>query len=174
MAIRLVKLHEELIAAGIPVEGVSADGRALADGVFERVRVDLKAGATTAQRAQAEAILAAHDPDAPLDPDAETFAMLRAGLVEAAESRAVVAQLMAGLDSLSAEDQSYVLLARLMALKDGYTLEQVQAATTRAEAMAYVAGKAEWKAVPAAVQPMLADMLETMAGLIHVLILVLS
>jgi len=62
VAIRLVKLHEELIAAGIPVEGVSADGRALADGVFERVRVDLKAGATTAQRAQAEAILAAHDP----------------------------------------------------------------------------------------------------------------
>ena len=46
-----IKLYNELIAAGIPVDGCSSDGR-----------IDFKPEATPEQRQQAAAILAAHDP----------------------------------------------------------------------------------------------------------------
>lgn len=46
-----IKLYNELIAAGIPVDGCSSDGR-----------IDFKPEATLEQRQQATAILAAHDP----------------------------------------------------------------------------------------------------------------
>ena len=45
------KLHRELVAAEIPIDGVSADGR-----------IDFKPAATAEQRTLAEQIKAAHDP----------------------------------------------------------------------------------------------------------------
>lgn len=49
--INVTKLHAELEKAGIPIEGVSSDGR-----------IDFLPTATDKQQAQAAAILAAHDP----------------------------------------------------------------------------------------------------------------
>lgn len=50
MAINVAKLHMELVTAGIPIDGVSIDGR-----------IDYKVNATPAQITQGNAILAAHD-----------------------------------------------------------------------------------------------------------------
>ncbi len=49
--INVTKLHGELEKAGIPIEGVSSSGR-----------IDFLPTATDEQKAQAAAILAAHDP----------------------------------------------------------------------------------------------------------------
>ncbi len=49
--INVTKLHAELEKVGIPIEGVSSDGR-----------IDFLPTATEEQKAQAAAILAAHDP----------------------------------------------------------------------------------------------------------------
>lgn len=49
--INVAKLHAELVAAAIPVQGVSSEGR-----------IDFLPEATEAQRQQAAVIVAAHDP----------------------------------------------------------------------------------------------------------------
>lgn len=47
------KLHQELKAAGLPVVGVSSSGR-----------VDYERSLTSAEKASAQAVIAAHDPSA--------------------------------------------------------------------------------------------------------------
>jgi hypothetical protein len=59
MTINVAKLHQELVSAGIPIDGVSSNGR-----------IDFQITATEAQRARAQAILLAHDP---VDYDAIDF-----------------------------------------------------------------------------------------------------
>ena len=49
--INVSKLHKELVAAGIPIDGVDSDGN-----------ISFQPTATDQQRIQAQAILAAHDP----------------------------------------------------------------------------------------------------------------
>jgi hypothetical protein len=56
--INVMKLHAELEKAGIPIEGVSSSGR-----------IDFLPAATDEQKVQAEAILAAHDPNTLLKVD---------------------------------------------------------------------------------------------------------
>ncbi|CAG1014755.1 hypothetical protein ANRL4_05299 [Anaerolineae bacterium] len=53
MTINVPKLHAELVAAGIPIEGVSST---------EPPRIDFRPEATPAQRTAAQQILAAHNP----------------------------------------------------------------------------------------------------------------
>ena len=59
MIVNTRKLYKELVAAGIPIDGVAAT---------EPPRIDFKSEATDAQKKQAEAILQAHDP---VDPEAD-------------------------------------------------------------------------------------------------------
>lgn len=54
MLINATKLHNELVAAGIPIEGVAAT---------EPPRIDFRPEATPAQQRQAQEILAAHVPE---------------------------------------------------------------------------------------------------------------
>ena len=55
--VNVTKLHRELTAAGIPVVSVAAQG---ADNIFDRI--DFGPNVTEAQRAQASALVAAHNP----------------------------------------------------------------------------------------------------------------
>jgi hypothetical protein len=75
------KLHAELEQAGIPIEGVSSDGR-----------IDFLPAATDEQKTQAAAIVAAHDP---VDYDALRWA-------EYPDIRAIVLALIAGGTELEA------------------------------------------------------------------------
>lgn len=80
-AINVTKLHAELEKAGIPIEGVSSSER-----------IDFLPTATDKQKAQAAAILAAHDP---VDYDALRWA-------EYPDMRRIVLALLAGGQELAA------------------------------------------------------------------------
>jgi len=52
--INVTRLHQSLVDAGVPIDGVSSNGR-----------IDFRPEATTTQKALAAQILAAHDPSKP-------------------------------------------------------------------------------------------------------------
>ena len=83
-------------------------------------------------------------------------------------------QLASGLNGLSVEDRSYAIAARIMAYKEGATNAVILAIATKAQAQAYVMGLTKWTNVPASTRPMLATMLETLAGFAQVMMLVLE
>lgn len=68
--INISKLHKELEQAGIPIHGVSSDGR-----------IDFKPEATQAQRDQAKQIVSNHDPreEVPIVKDDTRWNALTAG-----------------------------------------------------------------------------------------------
>ncbi len=79
---RLTKLLNELVAAGLPVVGVSAVGAMVGD-LASEVRIDWDGTPDAAQQAQAAAIMAAHDPvDYEAQETDEGRAKLRAQAVE--------------------------------------------------------------------------------------------
>jgi len=90
------------------------------------------------------------------------------------ETRNQFAQLTAGLSGLSTQDRSYAILARIMAFKDGATTQTILAITNRATAVAYVQSKAEWTNLTAAAKAWEGDLLETLAGIVQVMLLVLE
>lgn len=104
-----------------------------------------------------------HDP---LPPPAET--------VRRTETQTRFQQLTQGLGALSTEDRSYAITARIMAYKDGATNPTILGITNKATATAYVTGKSEWTAATAATRNLVADVLETIAGIVQVALLTLE
>lgn len=87
------------------------------------------------------------------------------------ETKTRFQQLTQGLGALSVEDRSYAITARIMAHKDGATNAVILGINSKATAQAYVTGKSEWTALNAATRNMLADVLETLAGIVQVAVL---
>lgn len=72
---RLLKLDQEVRAAGIPIDGVSGTGEISPDGqLAEGVRIDFREDATPTQRTQAISIMAAHTPGMPIRDYAQAIA----------------------------------------------------------------------------------------------------
>ena len=70
------------------------------------------------------------------------------------DAASLTAAILTGLDELSARDATYVVLARRMALAAGANPDTI---TDRASAIAYVTGRADWAALPAAARTFLGD-----------------
>jgi hypothetical protein len=90
------------------------------------------------------------------------------------ETKTQFQQLTTGLAGLSTADRSYVILGRIMAFKDGANTNVIQAIVDRATAQQYVTSKPEWAGITAATKAWEADVLETLTGIVQVMMLVLE
>lgn len=135
MAINPTKLDQELREAGLDVISVRSDGT-----IF-------LADPTPENEATAADVLAAHDPT---DYAAQ----------QADEAAALADQIFGSLRQLEPQTAAYVAFAQLMAVEAG---DDPAAITDEASAVAYIAGRADWQALPAALRGFLADMLRARA-----------
>lgn len=158
----LIDLEDELKAASIPIDGV----RMTVPGTFQ---VDYKPEATAQHITDGNAIRDTFEAEY-----VSRITQKQQEATQAAGAKTSLQGLMTGLHGLSAEDKSYAIACRIMAVKDGATQQTILGIVDRPTAVAYITSKPEWTGATVATRALVGDVLEMIAGITQVLLVVLT